>query len=152
MRSFYKLDKNSKNDALLPPRTVIPHNIKTKIRIGIEIIKIPISAATIDAKIEPPTNKEVAVLEGGTFVTIVTLLWSSEISEGNFFTTFTLLCLRGGLLDFVFIGTQLLPSSLNCRPLAAAWAITDWRSWIEFFEGINDEILTPSNICLYSIT
>jgi hypothetical protein len=53
---------------------VIPHIIKTKIRIGIEIIKIPISAATIDAKIEPPTNKEVAVLEGGTFVTIVTLL------------------------------------------------------------------------------
>ena len=31
-------------------------------------------------------------------------------------------------LDAVFIGTQLLPSSLNCRPLAAAWEIIDCLS------------------------
>ena len=67
-------DKNSKNDALLPDRTAKPHNNKKKIRNGIELIKITTITATIDAKIEPPTNKEVAVLEGGTFVTIVTLL------------------------------------------------------------------------------
>lgn len=36
--------------------------------------KIPNSAVTISATMEPPTNKEVAALEGGTFVTIVTLL------------------------------------------------------------------------------
>ena len=66
--------KNSKNDASLPARTARPHNNKKKIRIGIEMIKIPNSAATINAKMEPPTNKEVAALEGGTFVTIVTLL------------------------------------------------------------------------------
>ena len=116
------------------------------------MIKITTITATIDAKIEPPTNKEVAVLEGGTFVTIVTLLWSSEISGGNFFTTFTLLWLRWRLRDSEFIGTQLLPSSLICKPLAAAWAIIDWRSWIEFFEAILDEILTPSDICHYNIT
>ena len=52
---------------------------------------------------EAPTNKEAAVLEGGLFVTIVTLLR-----------------LRGSSLEFGFIGTQLLPSSLNCKPFAAA--------------------------------
>ena len=116
------------------------------------MIKIPNSAATINAKMEPPTNKEVAALEGGTFVTIVTLLWSSEIPGGNFFTVLALLSEKRKPLDFGLIDTQLLPSSLNCRPLAAAWVITDWRSWIEFFEGILDEILTPSNICHYNVT
>ena len=67
-------NKNSKNDALLPPRTARPHKNKKKIRIGIEMKKIPNSAVTISATMELPTNKEVAALEGGTFVTIVTLL------------------------------------------------------------------------------
>jgi len=37
----------------------------------------------------------------------------TEYLEGSFSTFIT-------WLDFGFIGTQLLPSSLNCRPLAAA--------------------------------
>ena len=60
------------------------------------------------------------LLSSEPFFTIITLLSLREISEGNFFTTFTLLWLRGRLCDSEFIGTQLLPSSLNCRPLAAA--------------------------------
>jgi len=67
-------NKNSKNDSSPPARTARPHNNKKKIMIGIELKKITNSAATINATMEPPTNKEVAALEGGTFVTIVTLL------------------------------------------------------------------------------
>ena len=74
------------------------------------------------------------------------------LSNCSFFTIIALLWLRGWLLDSEFIGTQLLPSSLNCKPLDAAWEIIDWRSWIELFEGIIDEILTPSDICHYNIT
>jgi hypothetical protein len=33
-----------------------------------------------------------------------------------------------------------LPSSLNCKPLAAAWEMIDCLSWIEFPWGILDEI------------
>ena len=72
---------------------------------------------------------------------IIPITWL--LSNCSFFTIITLLWLRGRLLDAEFTGTQLLPSSLNCKPLAAAWAIIDWRSWIEFFEGILAEILTP---------
>ena len=60
-------------------------------------------------------------------------------------TTYRLSCLKGISLDFEFIGTQLLPSSLNCKPLAAACAIIDWCSWIESADGIFDGIITPSN-------
>lgn len=60
--SYWKI--NSKNDVSPPARSEIPHNMKKRIRNGKEKIKIPISAAKIVAIIEPPTNKEVTVLEG----------------------------------------------------------------------------------------
>ena len=74
------------------------------------------------------------------------------LSNCSFFTIIALFWSKGRLRDSVFIGTQLLPSSLNCRPLADAWEMIDCLSWIEFSWGILDEILTPSNICLYNVT
>ena len=149
----YTIDaKNSKKDWSLPINPSNTHSKNAKKINGAKTKAIKINTAEKIPKMEAPTKKEAAVLEGGIFFTIVTLLSLREISEGNFFTTLTLLWLRGWLLDSELIGTQLLPSSLNCKPLDAAWEIIDWRSWIEFFEGILDEILTPSKICLYNIT
>ena len=168
-RNYPNDDKNSKKDWSLPINRKNPHINNAKKINGARTVTTKINTAIMPPRMEPPTKNEVAVLEGGTFVTIVTLLWSSEILEGNFFITFTLLWSseksegnffiiftllrsRGRLCDSELIGTQLLPSSLICKPIAAAWAIIDCRSWIEFFEGILDEIWTPSNICLYNIT
>ena len=41
---------------------------------GAKTVTIKVNTANMTPRMEPPTNKEADVLEGGTFVTIVTLL------------------------------------------------------------------------------